>query len=113
MYRGLFSSALSSHWRREVLRTSLWFVPSLEVVAAIGLFIGTLAATTSRDGTNHRLVRSTSRRQCDESADEKRLRYMAGSPSVIHGRPDFPAYPVIANYYAACRLSVVAPLLPG
>ena len=44
MYRGLFSSALSSHWRREVLRTSLWFVPSLEVVAAIGLFIGTLAA---------------------------------------------------------------------
>jgi len=44
MHRGLFSSALSSHWRREVLRTSLWFVPSLEVVAAIGLFIGTLAA---------------------------------------------------------------------
>jgi uncharacterized membrane protein len=44
MYRSLFSSALSSHWRREVLRTSLWFVPSLEVVAAIGLFIGTLAA---------------------------------------------------------------------
>src|SRR6202453_4943600 len=44
MYRGLFSSALASHWRREVLRTSLWFVPSLEVVAAIGLFIGTLAA---------------------------------------------------------------------
>ena len=36
MYRGLFSSALASHWRREVLRTSLWFVPSLEVVAAIG-----------------------------------------------------------------------------
>src|SRR5271166_5701377 len=44
MYRSLFSSALSSHWRREVLRTSLWFVPSLEVVVAIGLFIGTLAA---------------------------------------------------------------------
>jgi uncharacterized membrane protein len=44
MYRGLFSSALASHWRREVLRTSLWFVPSLEVVAAIGLFVGTLAA---------------------------------------------------------------------
>jgi uncharacterized membrane protein len=44
MYRSLFSSALSSHWRREVLRTSLWFVPSLEVVAAIGLFIATLAA---------------------------------------------------------------------
>jgi uncharacterized membrane protein len=44
MFRGLFSSALASHWRREVLRTSLWFVPSIEVVAAIGLFIGTLAA---------------------------------------------------------------------
>ena len=44
MYRSLFSSALASHWRREVLRTSLWFVPSLEVIAAIGLFIGTLAA---------------------------------------------------------------------
>src|ERR1700722_4829868 len=43
MYRGLFSSALASPWRREVLRTSLWFVPSLEVVAAIGLFVGTLA----------------------------------------------------------------------
>ncbi len=44
MFRGLFSSALASHWRREVLRTSLWYVPSLEVVAAIGLFAGTLAA---------------------------------------------------------------------
>ncbi len=44
MNRSLFSSELSSHWRREVLRTSLWFVPSLEVVAAVGLFIGTLAA---------------------------------------------------------------------
>jgi uncharacterized membrane protein len=44
MFRSGMSSALSSHWRREVLRTSLWFVPSLEVVAAIGLFIGTLAA---------------------------------------------------------------------
>jgi uncharacterized membrane protein len=44
MYRGVLSSALASHWRREVLRTSLWFVPAVEVVAAIGLFIGTLAA---------------------------------------------------------------------
>src|SRR6516165_3004091 len=52
-----------------------------------------IAATTSREGTNHRLVRSTSRRQCDDSADEKRPRYMAGSSSVIHGRPDFPAHP--------------------
>src|SRR5579863_3096788 len=44
MYRGIFSAALASHWRREVLRTSLWFVPSIEVLAAIGLFAGTLAA---------------------------------------------------------------------
>ena len=44
MYRGVFSSALASHWRREVLRTSLWFVPAIEVVAAIVLFLGTLTA---------------------------------------------------------------------
>jgi len=44
MYRGLLSSALASHWRREVLRTSLWFVPALEVVAAVALFAGTLTA---------------------------------------------------------------------
>ncbi len=37
------------------------------------------AATTSSEGMNHKLVRSTSRRQCDASADEKRLRFMAGS----------------------------------
>ena len=44
MYRGFLSSALASHWRREVLRTSLWFVPAIEVVAAIVLFGITLAA---------------------------------------------------------------------
>jgi uncharacterized membrane protein len=44
MYRGVLSSALASHWRREVLRTSLWFVPAIEVVAAIALFAGTLTA---------------------------------------------------------------------
>src|ERR1700740_3723274 len=44
MHREVFSSGVASHWRREVLRTSLWFVPSIEVVAAIGLFAGTLAA---------------------------------------------------------------------
>ncbi len=44
VYREVFSSGVASHWRREVLRTSLWFVPSLEVIAAIGLFVGTLAA---------------------------------------------------------------------
>jgi len=50
MYRGVLSSALASHWRREVLRTSLWFVPAIEVVAAIVLFIGTLLA----DRANYR-----------------------------------------------------------
>src|SRR5215469_3594177 len=42
MYRGVLSSGLGSHWRREVLRTSLWFVPALEVVAAIVLFAVTI-----------------------------------------------------------------------
>jgi uncharacterized membrane protein len=50
MYRGVISSALASHWRREVLRTSLWFVPAIEVAAAIVLFIGTLTA----DRANYR-----------------------------------------------------------
>src|SRR5690348_14960952 len=36
------SSALGSHWRREILRTNLWVVPSLEVLGAITLFGGTL-----------------------------------------------------------------------
>ena len=44
MYRGFPSSALASHWRREVLRTSLWFVPAIEVAAAIVLFAVTLTA---------------------------------------------------------------------
>jgi uncharacterized membrane protein len=43
MRRGVWSSALGSHWRREVLRTNLWVVPGVEVVAAIALFAGTLA----------------------------------------------------------------------
>src|SRR5215472_12302582 len=43
MYRGVLSSGLGSHWRREVLRTSLWFVPALEVGVAIVLFAGTIA----------------------------------------------------------------------
>jgi uncharacterized membrane protein len=34
----MWSSALASHWRREVLRTSLWFVPAIEVILAIVLF---------------------------------------------------------------------------
>src|SRR5215469_1867295 len=47
MYRGVLSSGLGSHWRREVLRTSLWFVPALEVAAAIVLFAVTI--TVDRD----------------------------------------------------------------
>ncbi len=44
MHRGGWSSALGSHWRREVLRTSLWAVPSIEVAAAIVLFVVTFTA---------------------------------------------------------------------
>ena len=47
MYRAVLSSGLGSHWRREVLRTSLWFVPALEVVAAIVLFAATIAVDRS------------------------------------------------------------------
>jgi uncharacterized membrane protein len=43
MHRGLWSSALGSHWRREVLRTNLWLVPAVEVIAAIALFAVTTA----------------------------------------------------------------------
>ena len=46
----MWSSALASLWRREVLRTSLWFVPAVEVVAAIGLF----ALTTVLDKAAYR-----------------------------------------------------------
>ncbi len=44
------SSALGAHWRAEVLRTNLWLVPSIEVLAAIALF----AATTSLDHAAYR-----------------------------------------------------------
>ena len=40
--RATWSSALGSPWRREVLRTSLWVVPSLEVLGAAALFGCTL-----------------------------------------------------------------------
>ena len=32
-----------SEWRREVLRTNLWLVPAIEVLAAVLLFVGTYA----------------------------------------------------------------------
>jgi uncharacterized membrane protein len=35
----MWSSALATHWRREGLRTSLWFVPAIEVIAALVLFV--------------------------------------------------------------------------
>jgi uncharacterized membrane protein len=47
MYRG---TALTSHWRREGLRTNLWLVPAVEVVVAIGLF----AVTTLLDRAVYR-----------------------------------------------------------
>ena len=34
---------LESQWRREVLRTNLWLVPTIEVAGAIALFAGTCA----------------------------------------------------------------------
>jgi uncharacterized membrane protein len=43
MYRRHSSSALSAHWRAEALRTNLWLVPGIEVLAAIALFAGTLS----------------------------------------------------------------------
>ena len=39
----LFISGMTvSQWRREVLRTNFWLVPSLEVLASIALFAATL-----------------------------------------------------------------------
>ncbi len=43
MFRGNRSSALGSHWRADVLRTNLWLVPGIEVLAAIALFAATLS----------------------------------------------------------------------
>lgn len=42
MRRTIGGSGLASHWRREILRTNLWFVPAIEVAAAAALFAGTL-----------------------------------------------------------------------
>lgn len=35
----MFEFPLASDWRREALRTNLWLVPVIEVIAAIGLFV--------------------------------------------------------------------------
>lgn len=39
----MFPLSLRSEWRREALRTNLWLVPSLEVIAAVALYAGTHA----------------------------------------------------------------------
>jgi uncharacterized membrane protein len=45
---------MPSAWRREALRTNLWLVPTVEIVAAIGLFAGTHALDRAAyDGTLH------------------------------------------------------------
>jgi uncharacterized membrane protein len=43
MHRRHSSSVLATHWRADVLRTNLWLVPGIEVLAAIALFIITLS----------------------------------------------------------------------
>ena len=50
MDRGPLPSARITHWRREVLRTNLWFLPGVEVAVAIGLF----AITTVLDRAVYR-----------------------------------------------------------
>jgi uncharacterized membrane protein len=50
MHRRYSSSGLGAHWRAEALRTNLWLVPGIEVVAAIVLF----AVTTSLDHAAYR-----------------------------------------------------------
>ena len=39
----MFPLPLQWEWRREALRTNLWLVPSVEILAAIGLYAGTHA----------------------------------------------------------------------
>ena len=43
MRRRSWSSVLGSHWRADVLRTNLWLVPGIEVLAAVALFAVTLS----------------------------------------------------------------------
>jgi uncharacterized membrane protein len=37
----MFSLSLASPWRREALRTNLWLVPMVEVIAAVALYVAT------------------------------------------------------------------------
>src|SRR5258707_10299046 len=43
MHRRNVFPAFASHWRAESLRTNLWLVPGIEVLAAIALFAITLS----------------------------------------------------------------------
>jgi uncharacterized membrane protein len=45
---------MPSPWRREALRTNLWLVPTVEILAAVGVFAGTHALDRAAyDGTLH------------------------------------------------------------
>jgi hypothetical protein len=50
-----WSSALSWHWRREVLRTNLWVVPGLEVLGGAALFGCTLVLVSIGPGPHREL----------------------------------------------------------
>ncbi|MGA2320678.1 MAG: DUF2254 domain-containing protein [Solirubrobacteraceae bacterium] len=48
------SLPLPSAWRREALRTNLWLVPTVEIVLAVALFVGTYALDRAAyDGSLH------------------------------------------------------------
>jgi uncharacterized membrane protein len=48
----LFQLELELAWRRKALRTNLWVVPTIEVFAAVALFVVTLALDNAvYDGT--------------------------------------------------------------
>ena len=43
----MLNLSLRSQWRREALRTNLWFVPVLEILGAIVLFAATHAVDSA------------------------------------------------------------------
>ena len=73
------SSVLATHWRSDVLRTNLWFVPGLEVLAAIVLFV----LTTSLDRTAYRGDLSLPSWVISGSADTARQILIAIGAAVI------------------------------
>ena len=79
MYRGVLPSALNSHWRREELRTNLWFVPGVEVAAAIVLFV----VTTVLDRAVYRGALSIPSWMVSGSADASRQILTAIAAAVI------------------------------